>query len=197
MRCHARPAAELVTPSTIKVVSLYEAKGHLRIDDDVTDDDASIALMIDAATQDCEGVMQRAILPGTWRVRLADWADEIELSPAGVSAVTEVRYVDADGTDTVLDPSGYLLDSDPYRPALTAAYGVSWPIARSQAGSIRITYTAGTWADAYSVPASIKSWILLRVGALYENREAWTLGKPIEHNAHIDGLLARWRVYSL
>ena len=47
------------------------------------------------------------------------------------------------------------------------------------------------------VPASVKQWVLMRVGAYYDNRDAWTSGKPIERNAFVDRLLDRWKVPSL
>jgi uncharacterized phiE125 gp8 family phage protein len=192
-----RPTPELVTPAAQQALTLYEAKGHLRVDDDFTADDDGILMMIEAATQACEDVMQRAILPATYAVKLSAWADTIALGPAGVRAITGIQYLDATGQDTTLASTEYTLDSDPLRAAVVPAYGKSWPAAREHVGSIRITYTAGTWAAPADIPAAVKQWILLRVGALYENREAWTSGKTIEPNPHIDGLIARWRVYSI
>ena len=48
---------------------------------------------------------------------------------------------------------------------------IAWPAAREQINAVALRYVAG-YATAAAVPESIKSWVKLQVGAMYENRQA-------------------------
>ena len=63
----------------------------------------------------------------------------------------------------------------------------------SEPEAVRVVFSCG-YANVAAVPASIKAWILLRVGALFEHRSAWTSGKPIEFNPNLAHLLDRFKV---
>jgi uncharacterized phiE125 gp8 family phage protein len=189
---------KLITPRTLQPVTLAEAKLHLRVD--TSDDDALITALIIAATDDAEALMQRAVLPQTWKLTLdsfggaSSWAC-IELQRPTVIAVTSVYYNQAsDGVLTLLDPSAYqLAAASDYTARLLPAYGTYWPDLRDQAEAVQVTFTAG-YADAAAVPELIKAWIKLRVAALYENRSAWTGGmkEAIQRNEFVDRLLDRY-----
>jgi hypothetical protein len=71
----------------------------------------------------------------------------------------------------------------------------TWPAALPQIGSVKVEFVAGYGEDA-AVPQGIKIWMLLRLGALYENREevsAMRQGK-IEALPYVDRLLDAYRV---
>ena len=59
-------------------------------------------------------------------------------------------------------------------------------------------YTAGGTCAVDSVPAPIKSWILLRLAALYENRESVLIGQAMQAAPRdfADGLLDRYKIYA-
>lgn len=189
-------ALKLLTPPALACVTLAEAKLHCRID--VSDDDALITQLVDAATQEAEHVMKRAIMPQQWQLALDAFVACIELRRPTVTAVDSIKYIAAaTGTLTTLPGSEYLADLDGELVGrVTPAYGKSWPDTRCQLSAVQVVFTCG-WADANSVPAVIKRWICLRVGALYEHREAWTLGKPIERNEFVDQLLDRYRIFTV
>lgn len=189
-------ALKLLMAPTVPCVTLADAKLHCRVD--VPDDDALITQLVDAATQDAEHLMQRAIMPQQWQLTLDAFPSCIELQRPIVTAINSVKYVaSATGTLTTLAGTEYLADLDSELVGrVTPAYGKSWPDTRVQLGAVQIVFTCG-WPDANSVPAVIKRWICLRVGALYENREAWTLGKAIERNEFVDQLLDRYRIFTV
>ncbi len=87
----------------------------------------------------------------------------------------------------------YQLDvhSEPAR--LTPAYGATWPATRDQANAVLIRYEAG-YADAASVPAQIKTWMLLRIGMLYENRESVS-GMTLNELPYVDTLLEPYKIW--
>lgn len=191
----------LITPPTAAALTTAEAKLHVRVSGSA--EDLLIDAMIAAATQEAEHLMQRAILPQTWRLTLDEWpcgASQIVHLPMGkVTAVSSVRYAAADtGTMTPLTfATDYQADlSSDLTARLLPAYGKTWPATRLQLAAVEVTFVAG-WPDAASVPPLIKSWLLLRVGALYENRQAWTEGRSINRNGFVDGLLDRYRRVTL
>lgn len=189
-------ALQLQTAATGSPVTVDEAKLHLRVS--VAEDDTLITALIGAATLDAEHLMGRAVMPQKWQLTLDAFTNSIVLQRPPVTGVDSVKYVDAaTGTLTTIAPAMYqFAGASDYAARVVPAYGQSWPAARTQPEAVQIIFSTG-YADAAKVPELIKAWIKLRVGALYENREAWTVGQKIERNEHVDFLLDRYRVWSL
>jgi uncharacterized phiE125 gp8 family phage protein len=162
---------KLITPPTAQAISLQEATLHLRVDG--PDEDTLIAACIIAATQACEQATGRAIMPQTYELALDAFPEAFELTRVPVANVVSLKYTDESGTLITLDSSLYSLDntSDCGFAYVVPAFGEVWPTARAQINAVALRYTAG-WPDAASVPESIKAWIKLQVGAMYENRQA-------------------------
>ena len=185
------------TPATIKPVTLAEAKVQVR--EVGTAEDALITSLIDAATQEAEQIMQRAVMPQQWRWVMDSFetdGDNRVSIPTPARAVSAVNYVrDSDGATVALTPeTDYLADTRGEFYALVfPAYGKSWPTPRAQPGAVEIVIDVG-WPDAASVPQIVKSWILMRIAALFDNRAAWTSGEAIFRNQFVDRLLDRWSV---
>lgn len=188
-------ALKLITPPTTLAVSLAEAKLHLRVDG--SDDDTLITACIIAATEYAEQATGRAIMPQTWEHTLYNFPVAFQLTRIPVASVTSIKYYDQDGVQQTLGTARYTLNNaDDFGPAyVLPVYGDTWPATRCQTNAVAVRYLAG-WPDAASVPDSIKAWIKLQVGAMYENREAegavqtYTLG-------FADRLLDRYKVWSL
>lgn len=178
-------------------VPLADAKLHLRVDHD--DEDALIEAFILAAAEDAETLTGRAMLTQTWRQRLdALPAGAVDLGPARVTGVVSISYVGADGSAQTLDPlADVQLQADDRRALLWPSVGSQWPATRPQPDAVTITYTCGSWLTPADLPAVVIAWLKLRIGALYENRAAWTSGKPIERNEFVDRLLDRWCIHRL
>lgn len=187
----------LVTPPVAEPVSLSEAKLHLRIDDNA--DDVLIGALITAARQHAEHDTRRALVSQTWKQVLDQFPSEedtaISLGLAPVASVVSVLYIDADGQEQTLAPSAYKLDKITEPCRLVPAYGTSWPSTRSEINAVSITYTCGYGAPEV-VPESIKRWMLLRIGALYEYREEVLAGRNImlAPLPFVDALLAPYRL---
>lgn len=64
-----------ITPPTSEPLTLEEAKDWLRIDDDITDDDASIWPLVRRARQWVENRTNRALMRQTWRLSLRSFYD--------------------------------------------------------------------------------------------------------------------------
>lgn len=186
-------ALRLHTAPTLAPLTVAAAQEHLRVDAGV--EDSLIQVLIDAATASAEQMMGRAIMPQKWQL-VTDSFDDLSLKMPTVTAVDSVKYVNASGVLTTLDPSIYqaVLGSD-YQASIELAYGQSWPDVRDQPESVQVIFSCG-YADAASVPAAIIAWIKLCVGALYANRELESLNQT--HSLGIaDRMLDRYKVYTV
>jgi uncharacterized phiE125 gp8 family phage protein len=187
----------LITAPTAACITLAEAKLHLRVDG--TDEDTLITALIDAATQDAEHLMQRAVMPQTWALEVPAFpaGEPISLPRPVVSAITHIKYLAAaDGVLTTLDPSAYRLIASDYIATVVPAYGAAWPSVRAEPDGLRVTFVAG-WPDAAAVPAVVKAWIKLRLGALYAVREQWSTDRPVHEAAFADRMLDHYRLINL
>lgn len=185
---------KLITPASALAVSLVEAKAHLRVD--ASDEDALITALITAATEMAEQATGRAIMPQTWELTLDAFPDAFELTRIPVASVTSLKYWDTDGVQQTLDEGQYALNNaDDFATATVApVYGATWPASREQINAVAVRYVAG-WANAAAVPDSIKSWIKLQVGAMFENRQ---LEGAVQTHAlgFADRLLDRYKVWA-
>lgn len=182
-----------ITAPSALAVSLADAKAHLKVDH--ADEDALITLMINAATESAEQAVGRAIMPQAWQLTLDAFPEAFELTRTPVTGITSVQYTDTDGTLQTLASSAYSLDnaSDHSYHYLVPAYSTSWPDTREQVNAVAVQFTCG-YASAEDVPPGIKSWLLLQVGAMYENRQAE--GKAQTYAlGFADRLLDRYKVW--
>lgn len=184
---------KLITSPAAEPVTLAEAKAHLRVVS--TADDAYITALIVAARQGAEHLTQCALMPQTWELALDEFSDEIALQKPPFASMTSVRYVDAAGVLQTITEAGYSLDTHGDQAILRPAYGLTWPGTRRQPNAVLVRYVAG-YANAASVPQEIKAWMLLRIGMLYENREAVTVGMTFSELPQVDRLLDGYRVWS-
>ena len=188
-------ALKLITAATVPVVTLAEAKLHLRVD--ITDDDLLIQSLVEAATELVEQATGRALMPQTWELTLDAFPDRFEITRVPAVSVTSIKYVDTAGVTQTLSAPLYVLDNtDDYGCAyVNPVYAGVWPNTRQQSNAVALRYVAG-WPDAASVPDGIKAWIKLQIGAMYENRSAE--GAVQTHAlGFTDRLLDRYTVWKL
>jgi uncharacterized phiE125 gp8 family phage protein len=176
---------KLVTPPATPVVSLAEAKNHLRIFH--SDDDAYIDSLVAAAIgliDGADGWLGRAIGAQTWQCSVDRFpcsdayahAGRIHIPLAPLVSITSVKYTGTDGVEA--DVVGFrTFGAGSTQPGyVLPAVGSSWPSTQCEPESVRITFNAGY----ATVPQGIKHAILLMVGSLYENREDIGDGKMVE-----------------
>lgn len=152
-------------------VSVSEAKAHCRVD--ISTDDTYITALITAATEAVQTRTGRQLVNATFR---AAWdtlpaSGEFPLMREPVSAVSSVKYYDADETQQTLDDTEYWVDLESTPPRVVLRDGFpslyGW-----RPGLIQIVFVAGYGASGSSVPAALKQAVMLLVGHWYENREA-------------------------
>ncbi len=120
---------------------------------------------------------------------------ELEVGLGKLQAVSEITYVDPDGTTQTLSSALYLVDANHERGRITPAYGQVWPATREQMNAVKIRYTAGYGAAA-AVPQPIKQWMLLAIATWYAQREAVITGTIVSElpRAFWDALLDPYRI---
>ncbi len=162
---------KLITGPASEAITLDEAKAHLRVTHN--NEDAYITALIVAARECAEQATGRALLPQTWEAAFDHFCEKMALQKAPVTSITSIKYLDAGGVLQTLDPGQYELN-DYLQPAqIVKPYLVTWPSTQTHTNAVIVRYVAG-YANAAAVPQSIKSWMLLKIGVLYENREAET-----------------------
>lgn len=191
---------KLITAPAIEPVTLAEAKVQCRVDTDLTAEDDLLSALISTAREMAEHEIGRALINQTWeRVLDAFPAAEIELGMPPVSSIVSVTYIDAAGDSQTLASAAYTLEPDLPPGWLLPAEGYEWPDTLDTANAVRVRFTAGYGAAASAVPASIKSWILLRVGTLYQHRSEIAAGISVTAlpGGFADRLLDRYRVWGV
>lgn len=163
---------DLITPPATEVITLAQAKTHLRVD--TTADDALITALIIAARQRYEGpegVYGIAFLTQTWDY----WADSfppagIEITFGPIQSITAINYTGTSGA-AVLPPASYQADFHSKPARILPAGGTSWPATATGAiNAVNLRLVVGYGATADKVPALAVQTMLVAIGYWYANR---------------------------
>ncbi|HET9068810.1 MAG TPA: head-tail connector protein [Amaricoccus sp.] len=147
---------------------------HLRLGSGFDDDgaeDAVLELYLRAAMAAIEARLGRALLARDFSFTVSRWREEAcQGLPVGpVRSVSEVRLIDAEGGETVVDPAAFSVMRDSQRPRLLGRFGRSLPkIPRS--GRAEIRFSAGFGDGWDEVPADLRQAVFLLAAHFYENR---------------------------
>lgn len=193
-----RRSVRVVTPPAFEPVTLAEAKLWLRIDDDDTDEDATVLMIITAIGEYAEELTGRAFVARTLELRLDGFPEgEIELPFAPLRSVSSIDYLDADGVLQSLDvsPTGWQEDTASQPGRVAPLVNTDWPATSDEMGSVRITYNAG-YASPNAIPRLARLWMQARISTLFEQREQLVVGGQVSDipRDFVDGLLDGLRV---
>lgn len=165
-------ALRVVTPPAGGLVSLDQAKAHLRVD--VDDDDDLIEALLLSASAMVEAETQRRFLTQTVAWVLDGWPDgPLPIAGAGDSsdlAIGAVRYADDTGATQVLDPGLYWDRPVGDTRQLVRRWGVEWPSLGDAAE--RVVVTIEVTGELTSAPAPATAACKLLLSHLYQNRDA-------------------------
>lgn len=161
----------VVTAPTEYPVSLADVKAALLIDHN--QDDAFLATLIAAATEEAEGLAARSFCTRTIDLIVDAWpaGGTILLEYPPVQSVLSIIYYDENNAASVMPATDYISVLDG-APAVMLAKNASWPSATLRSvAPIRVRYVAG-YGTAAAVPGRYRSLILGLIAVDYENREA-------------------------
>lgn len=176
----------LITPPAAMAVSLDAARDAARVDG--TDLDVMIEIQVRAITEDAEHLTGRAFIQQTWRVTLDRFPSAIRLPAPPVSAVSSVKYLDADGVEQTLHPDDYTVDAVSEPGFIVPAPGKAWPSTACRINAITVDVVCGYGAADATTPASIKAYILAKVQEHFA-----PAGTP--ESPYLVCLLDRFKVY--
>jgi uncharacterized phiE125 gp8 family phage protein len=176
------------------VITLAQAKLHLRVDFD--DDDDLINAIITVAQEYAEERLGRTLINTGWRLTVDQFSPAIELPNPPCISVQAVSYIDSTGTERTLDPCCYLLDSVAEPAYLVPAPGYSWPASQDRINAVWVDYSAGYGSTAANVPTPIVQWCKLAIGDMYENRNR-SSDKPSVPQNFADALLDTYRMWGV
>jgi uncharacterized phiE125 gp8 family phage protein len=166
-----------VAEPVFEAVSLFDAKEHLRIPLDVSDDDVQIMAWIAAARRMIESRIGSTLTLTQWQARLVGvgcgcscGGVPLPMPPLVIDDAhpVEIFVRDGDGVKTWVDPSAYSVDDDRFPAVLRTRNG--WPGVCCES-SVYIRFWAGR-RGAEEVPAQLRAALKMLVGHFYENREA-------------------------
>jgi uncharacterized phiE125 gp8 family phage protein len=171
------------------VITLAEAKAHVRVEAGYADEDDLIQALINTAILTTEHRTRRSLRSREEVLVLDSWATPIHLPWWPVQAVTEIAYTAPDGTEQTLP--GYSLDFRQIPANVTSYPSSSWPEAKDKPMAITVKAQVGY----VEIPADLKSAALLLIGHLYDNREAVVIGTiPSEVPLAYESLIQPYRI---
>jgi uncharacterized phiE125 gp8 family phage protein len=183
-----------VTSSTL--VTLAEAKAHLRVDD--TESDDLITAVIYSAQEHVQAMTNLEFTNTTRTLKLdrfpggkemwdiSEWAPalinedlmgRIRIKYAPLVSVTSITYYDGDNAQQTLASTNYEVNTWIKPGTIKLAKDGTWPTLYEREDAVTITYVAGFGANTTDVPYQIKQAMLLLIGAWYEFREAIVQGQ--------------------
>lgn len=190
------PGWKRVEAPSEPLVSLEDAKAHLRVEHD--EEDVLLEQYCAAAEQWVEEFTSRAFVTQTWELQLPHWpsAREIRLPRPPLQAVTWVKWTDDEGIERTMSPDYYEVDTISEPGLIELVPGARWPDSTIQIRSVNVRYVAG-YGDADAVPPAVKQAARFLVGHFYENRESVVVGNynPSHVPDTVRALLWPWRVW--
>jgi uncharacterized phiE125 gp8 family phage protein len=193
---------QVVTAPALEALSLEEAKRHVRVELDGTDEDDYLRALLLAARDWADGETSKALLTQTLALRLDRFpCSHIYLPRPPLQSVTSITYLDSNGTLQTLAAAKYQVvgarvTPDAHAPCgyVQSAYGESWPSTYPVPECVTITYIAG-WLSAEAVPQRIKQAMLLMIGDLYALRERTVLAATVATLDLVELMLANERCH--
>jgi uncharacterized phiE125 gp8 family phage protein len=189
--------SQLITKPAREPLTLAEAKLHLRVDDDHTDDDALIAGLIASARERAENYTHRVFITQTWESRFNYFSGWMLLPHAPLQSVSSVTYIDNNGTEQTVATSVYEVDTFSPLGGVYLGYSQTWPSPRVEPQAVRIRFVAGYGDYGSDTPQPIRQAMLLMISDMYENRETGGVGTSAfayQTSATIEALLGPFRI---
>jgi uncharacterized phiE125 gp8 family phage protein len=182
----------LITDATAEPVSVADIKAHLRIPSSgaggSSAENSILTACVRAARLAAELRTHRACMPQTWEMTLDEFpgsTEQIALPRAPLSTASShvtVSYIEdtTAGNTTTIGATALTVDYKVEPGRIYPSYGNEWPDdCRDDPGAVSIQYVCGyalSSASACAAPEPILTWIKMRAGFLYENRESLAVG---------------------
>jgi uncharacterized phiE125 gp8 family phage protein len=164
------PPVVTVAPAS-EPLTQAEAKNHLKVDG--SDDNDAIDRLISTGRTLVEEITGTKLASQTVVMRCSDWSDLSKLPIAPIVSVSSVTYLDSAGATQTLSTDVYEGVLHGLEPHIRLKLNQSWPSVRDASDAITVTAVAGY----ASLPAPVKSAMLLTIAALYDGRSEGSIPK--------------------
>lgn len=155
---------EVTTAPASEPVALADIEAELEIPDAFAD--SKLTMKIEAARQDVEEFLNRALITQTITLTLDNWPkkETIVLPRIPFGAITSFNYLDTGGSSTgLVAGTDYRITSNGQEARIIPIN--SWPSLVSDRNErVTIVYTAGYGSSAGDVPDAIRTALLLHIG---------------------------------
>jgi uncharacterized phiE125 gp8 family phage protein len=166
MPVYSNATQVLALPATEQIVTLSEAKEHLRVT--YIDEDQYIIQLISVAESVIQNWTNRKLTIQTLQSWYPCFGSALILPYSPVISVTDIIYYPESGSSQTLAPSDYQAEIivEPHR--IIPALNKTWPtITLRRIQPIEVRYIAG-----YTItPTAIKHAMLLMIATYYQDRE--------------------------
>lgn len=173
----------LITPATIKPITLTEAKAALDIS--YTDKDTLITGLIAAATSHFENILERPLGEQSWLQSFDEVCGSLNLPKVPVISITSVKYLDVDGVEQTIDAENYVLVSEGMSASVRFNSSYTAPTLYSETPNVTVLYKAG-YANAgidpiftSTAPDAIKQAIIMLIRQWFDNPSAVSVGTTV------------------
>lgn len=172
----------------IEIVSLAEAKSHLRVAN--TSEDTLIASYLLASIDWAEGFCHRSFTGDTFTLTSPSFDFDLENPP--VASIVSVEYK-AYGTDTytAISDTNYNLNTNSIKPCVEFIEDYVFPRLAVINDAVKVVYVSGYDSD--TLPQLVKIAILLKCSSFYDKR--------IEENKRFttsaESLLMKYKIFSI
>ena len=163
------------------IITLAEAKIHLRVGD--SGDDDYITSLIFAAQDAINNYCNINLMSRTIIQNCDTWEDTkiLLISPpanSGTVSLTSVQYYNTTNVLTTDTLANYILDSGSTPPRLELKQDKTYPKTYERNSAIKISYLCGQ-LQASRIPFALKQAALIFVGQFYENRQIDVVGRTV------------------
>ena len=170
-----------LTYPTSTIISLQEAKDHLRVTSD--DEDLLINDCIKAATNHIETYTNQIFQSVTFCAYLdsVETLENIEIWKYPITSISSIKYINTSGAETTLDSSTYSTDiiDSPARIYLTSAPSTQ----KDKLNNWRVYFTAGfTTRD--QISPELINWVKIFTAFYYQTRQPEYTGQSVNEIAY-------------
>lgn len=158
----------LIVPATFKPFEVAQIKLRPELRVAGSADDLIIADLLQSAVEAYEEYTDQILCLSTWDLYLDAFpdADGIE-TPAPLSSVTSISYLDSTGASQSLASSVYAVDTThPLAGRIVLKSSQSWPAVIDQINCVTVRIVAG-YANAASISQRIRDGLLAKVQEIY------------------------------
>jgi uncharacterized phiE125 gp8 family phage protein len=178
-------SVRVIVPPETEAISLADACLHLRADEGP--EDSLIERAIRSARRRAEHEIGRPLLPQTCEKRFEKFDRRMYLW-RDVTEIVSVAYTDESGVDHQLDPMSFYIGGGSDLRVV-----VQLPAVRE----VVVQFKCGAF-DVDTVPETVVEWMLLQIGAIYENRSPVDSVQTYEiPGRFVDGLLDGARIWAI